>query len=379
MLKNLLKNSLILIIGLTLSFALLEGLLRVFQPIEYRVKGDKIKLPRDKNYQFINDKTDKLDKIIYTTRNHAGFRGEAPPTDFADCLSIIAVGGSTTECLLIPDGKTWCDILAKKLQRHYKPVWVGNGGLDGTSTYGHLVFLKDYIIKMHPKVVLFLVGANDIGLGTHSADDLKHLKKPSSGWLASCWERLINHSEVLGYAINFYRYSKATRMGLVHAILNFAELPQVEIPPEKVRALLQEHQETYLKPYAQRLIKLIEICRQNSIEPVFITQPTVFGDLIDPATGADLGKAISWSWNGKTTWEILELYNETLRTTAGQHHVFVIDLAREMPKSTEFFYDNYHFTNIGCQQVAAIIDKHLEPFLAERYSQYLLRNHAANY
>lgn len=374
MLKNLLKNSLMLIIGLTLSFALLEGLLRVFQPIEYRVKGNKIKLPRDKNYQFINDKTDKLDKIIYTTRNHAGFRGKAPPTDFADCLSIIAVGGSTTECVLIPDGKTWCDILAKKLQGHFKPVWLGNGGLDGTSIYGHLVFMEDYIIKMHPKVVLFLVGANEIGLGTYRADDLNHLKKPITGWLASSWEKLINASEVLGYAINFYRYSKAKRMGLVHPILDFPRLEQVDIPPEKEQALLEEHNDKYLQPYGARLTRLIELCREHSIEPVFITQPMVFGDLIDPFTGTDLAKAA----NGKVIWKILELYNGVVRNTAQQHQVYVIDLAKEMPKSTEYYYDTYHFTNAGCQQVAGIIDKHLAPFLAKKFPQYAVIKQAFN-
>ncbi len=74
-------------------------------------------------------------------------------------------------------------------------------------------------------------------------------------------------------------------------------------------------------------------------------------------------------------WKLLELYNGVMRETARQHHVLVIDLAREMPKSTEYYYDTYHYTNAGCQQVAAIIDKHLEPFLAERYPQYLVSNH----
>lgn len=373
--RSISKNVLAIFIGITLSFVLLEGLLRVFEPIEYRVKGNKIKLPRDKKYQFSNDKTDKLDRVIFSSRNHMGFRGEVPPPNFPEALTIVAIGGSTTECVLISEGKTWCDLLAAKLKTRFNPVWLGNGGLDGMSTYGHIIFVEDYIIKLKPKVALFLVGANEIGLGTYRADDLNHLKKPILGFLAAGWEKFINDSEVMDYAINFYRYYKAKRMGLVHPILNFAELPHVEIPPEKVQALLREHKEKYLRPYAQRLTKLIELCRQNGIEPVFLTQPAVFGNLIDPVTGADLAKAASWRVNGATLWQILELYDDVVRHTAAQQQVFVIDLARELPKTTAYFYDTYHFTNAGCQQVAAIIAQHLEPWLAEKYPQYAVQIH----
>jgi lysophospholipase L1-like esterase len=378
LLRNVGKNILSILIGISISFVLFEGLLRIFQPIEYRVKGNKIKLPKDKKYHFINDKTDQLDKVISTSWNHMGFRGEMPPKNFSEYLTIIAIGGSTTECTVISDGKTWCDLLAGKIKEKFRPVWLGNGGLNGMSTYGHIISMEDYIIKIKPKVALFLVGANDIGLRTYRAEDLDHFKKPDTGWLASSWEKLMNQSEVLGYAINFYRYSKAKRMGLVYPILDFPHLKQVDVSPEQEQGVLREHQEKYLKPYAQRLRKLIELCRENGIEPVFITQPAVFGDLIDPATGTDLGKVEFWAWNGKVLWEILELYNGVLRDICRQQHVYVVDLAREMPKSTEYFCDSYHFTNAGCQRVAEIISRHLSEFLIEKYPQYALNKNSPN-
>jgi lysophospholipase L1-like esterase len=373
-LRNTGKNILAIFIGITLSFVLLEGLLRIFQPIEYRVKGNKIKLPRDKKYKFTNDKTDKLDKVISVSWNHMGFRGELPAKNFSEYLTIITLGGSTTECTLISDGKTWCDILAKKLKSRFSPIWLNNGGLNGTTTFGHIIFMEDYIVKIRPKVILFLVGANDFGLLAPWEYDRQHLKKPVTSWLASGWEKLIQESEVLDYALNFYRYSKAKRMGLTHPILDFPHLKHVEISPEKEQASLREHQEKYLKAYAQRLTRLIELCRENGIEPVFITQPAVFGDLIDPSTGTDLAKAESWSWNGKVLWEILELYNDTVRITAAQHQAYMIDLAKEMPKNTKYYYDTYHFTNAGCQQVAEIINQRLVPFLEKKFPQYAVSN-----
>jgi lysophospholipase L1-like esterase len=366
------KNIVAILIGISLSFVLLEGLLRIFQPIEYRVKGNKIKLPRDKKYHFINEKSEKLDRVVSTSWNHVGFRGEMPPKKFSEYLTIIAVGGSTTECTVISDGKTWCDLLAGELKEKFRPVWLGNAGLNGMSTYGHIISMEDYLIKIKPKVVLFLVGANDIGMSTYRDGDRDHFKKPVTGWLASRWEKLLNRSEVLDYVINFTRYFRAKRMGLIHPVLDFRLLKHVDVSPEEEHRVLREHQEKYLKPYAQRLRKLIALCRENGVEPVFITQPAVVGDLLDPITGTDLGKIESGNWNGKELWEILELYNDVLRETCRQHHVFLIELAREMPKSTEYYCDTYHFTNAGCKRVAAIISKHLSKFLAAKYPQFAL-------
>ncbi len=182
-LRNLAKNSLAILLGLAISFLLLEGLLRVFQPIEYRVRGDKLKLPRDKKYQFSNAETDKFDRLITTSRNHLGFRGEMPPKDFAGSISIVAVGGSTTACEMISDGKTWCDLLAARLKSRFGRVWLNNAGLDGTSTYGHLVLMEDYLIKLRPQVVLFLVGANEIHTKDHTSHDLEFLRKSQAGFL----------------------------------------------------------------------------------------------------------------------------------------------------------------------------------------------------
>jgi lysophospholipase L1-like esterase len=360
--KVILKHLLAVVIGLGLSFILLEGLLRIFQPIEYRVRGNKIWLPQDRKYQFTNNKTDKLDKIIYNYRNHIGFRGEPPPKKFAEYLTIIAIGGSTTACEFISDNKTWCDLLAVKLKSKFKHLWLNNAGIDGHSTYGHLVLMEDYIIKIRPKVVLFLVGANEVGLETPRIYDTDQLKKPLTG-LFLLWDNLVNKSEVLNYSINFFRFSKAKKRGLTHTVWDFYKTNQIDIPENEVPQILLEQKQKYVKPYAERLNKLIEMCRQNSIEPVLITQPTVFGDLIDPTTGIDLGRTYAMGWNGKVFLQVLELYNDVMRKIAAEHHVGLIDLARKMPKRTDYYYDIFHFTNTGCQEVAEIIYQDLYPLL----------------
>jgi lysophospholipase L1-like esterase len=374
-LRFILKNTLALILGLTLAFMTLEILLRVAEPIEWRTKGSKIFLTRNRRFIFDNNKISKLDKVIYHSRNQIGFRGEPPPRNFNQILSILTVGGSTTECMYISDGKTWPDLLAGQLKGEFAPLWLNNAGLDGHSTFGHLVLLEDYLTKLKPKVILFLVGANDRRLTDYGALDKRAFKDPE----ASCRKLLIHHlaqySYVINYAINFQKYAKAVKWGLVHANIDFAKLPTRDVDNDRLNALLAEHRSLYLKPYAQRLQKLIAETKEHGIEPVLITQPMIYGNAIDPATGADLGRVDIGGINGKTSWEILKLYNEVLKQAASQNQVLLIDLAAAMPKSSRFFYDTFHFTNEGCQLVAEIIFTDLAPFLAEKFPQYLIVHH----
>jgi len=366
------KNVLAVFLGLTLALVALEILLRVFQPVEYRVRGNKITLTPYKNYIFKNNKIEKLDKVIYVSRNRMGFRGEPVSKDFGQSLTILTVGGSTTECIHISDGKTWPDILANKLKRRFKAVWLNNAGIDGHSTFGHLVLLEDYLIQLKPKVVAFLLGANDQYLKDYGALDRKYLKKPAATSWQALVDRLTWHSEVANYGVNLYRYALARRAGLVHADIDFARLKTIDVPDDRLKALLETHRGHYLKPYAQRLQKLIDLARGHGIEPVFITQPMIYGSVIDPVSGADLGRVDIGGISGKAAWEVLKLYNEVTAQVAAQNRVLAIDLANEMPKTSRYFYDTFHFTNEGCQAVAEVIFQHLAPFLAKKFPDYAI-------
>jgi lysophospholipase L1-like esterase len=372
--KTSLKNILALLLGLILAFAALEIMFRVVEPIEWRIRGDKIVLTRNRKFIFDNNKIAKLDKVIHYSRNQLGFRGEPPPRNLNQTLSILTVGGSTTECLCISDGKTWSDILAGKLKGEFAPLWLNNAGLDGHSTFGHLVLLEDYLIKLNPKVILFLVGANDRRLTDYCPLDKKSFKDPQAFNKRFIINTLAQYSDVINYAVNFKKYTKAVNLGLVHSNIDFAQLKTIDVDNKQLNAVFEEHRNLYLKPYAQRLQKLIDETREHGIEPVLITQPMIYGDVIDPVSGADLGRVDIGGTNGKTAWEILKLYNEVLTKVASKNQVLLIDLATAMPKSSYYFYDTFHFTNEGCQLVAEIIFEKLTPFLSQKFPQYVMGN-----
>jgi hypothetical protein len=51
--------------------------------------------------------------------------------------------------------------------------------------------------------------------------------------------------------------------------------------------MLQAYETDSLPFFAQRLEKLVKICRDHGIEPVFLTQPTLYGPGLDPVTGVN--------------------------------------------------------------------------------------------
>ncbi|RJQ21534.1 MAG: hypothetical protein C4560_03510 [Nitrospiraceae bacterium] len=378
-LKNISQNLLMILLGTIMSFIAAEIFLRIYNPFAFRVKGDKIVLSANEKYIVKNENATKLDKTIMLHTNSLGFRGEEPPDDFDKHLTTVTIGGSTTECSLLTEGKTWTDVLGKHLQKAFRNIWINNAGLDGHSTYGHVVMMEDYVAELKPDNVLFLVGINDEGNNEKGRDfeDDKTILKDEAYFMSlkGIGRALSNNSEFFAVLLNFYRYYMATVVGVDHNTeLDLNRSLVLELPEEVKQRAIEKHKK-FLKSYEMRILKLIRISRSNGIEPVFITQPALYGNVIDPVTNIDLAIIYKRSEeNGALAWERLELYNDVVRQTGEKENVLVIDLAREMPKDSRYYYDFSHYTNEGAEKVAEIIFNSLCPFYTKKYSGFLVKD-----
>lgn len=344
------KNSIAFLIGLIIASVLLEIFLNFYNPFPFRVQGNEIILPVNQEFAISNEDNPKLDKEVIHTKNSLGFRGEELPEYFEKYLSMITVGGSTTECFNLNDGKDWPALLQKKLEEKYDHVWINNAGFNGHSTFGHLILLNDYISKVKPKYVLYLVGCNDVGRDDLNKFDQMHIKSEYLSWRN--W--IYKNSELAGLVINIIRTYNAYSNRLAPGYLKFEEAPTVEMSEREIENEV-EKQEEYLRGYRSRLNTVVENTRKWEMEPILITQPCALGEGIDPKTGVDLEKIKVCGMHGKTYWQILEQYNEVTRKIGMRTNTMVIDLANKLPKNTIYFYDCLHFTNTGSEKVAEII------------------------
>jgi lysophospholipase L1-like esterase len=367
---NLVKTLGVFLAGCLVALVMLEALLRVYNPLEIRFRPDRIVLPVNKRYIFNNSgKFTKLPPTTKHTKNSLGFRGAPPPRDFQDYLTIITIGGSTTECFYLSDGRTWPDLLGQNLSREFNRVRIDNAGLDGATTYRHLILMEDYVVKLRPKVVLFLIGINDVGAG-----DIAAAEKRRGHDLQHRWHALLYRSEVYALGQNLYRYFVAQSRGLHHTQVDLKTAGALEhLPSGTASRLLQDYQINSLPFFAARLEKLVKVCRDHGIEPVLITQPTLYGPGVDPVTGEDLEKIKVGDYNGRLMFQAIDLYNGVTRQVANKDGVLLIDLARELPRDSALYYDYLHYTEPGAAAVAGIVDRHLAPWLARRFPSFRTR------
>ena len=345
-----------LLIGSAFALLVLEAFLHLYHPFAVTVKHNDIVLPANRVFVFENTHIGQLDRHITCTKNRMGFRGPAPPADLSAHTSILAVGGSTTECRLLNDGHDWPTLTGQKLQCHFPKgkIWMNNAGLDGHSTFGHLILLKNYLCTMHPDYLLFLTGINEMGRDDLFAEDQAIVLSHSF----SLTDWLKKNSETIVLANNIYRSIKAFRVDLAHGNLNLNKCNTFIPRPVQVDSLFAAHR-PYISAYKNRLETLVGHTIACGARPVLMTQPLLFGNATDPATGVNLATVKTKFFNGKTYWQLLQRYNDATRHLARQMKLPLIDLARQMPKDSRYFYDAMHFTNDGSEKVSDIVYKDL--------------------
>jgi lysophospholipase L1-like esterase len=345
-------------------FVLLEICLRIYNPFHLRLKGDKIVLPVNQKATITNHINPKLDSLIVNTRNSLGFRGPEPPPDWKNALTILTVGGSTTECHFLNDDRTWPFLLSRKLSDSFGNCWLNNAGFDGHSTYGHQVLVNDFIKKLKPSVVLFLTGINDV----ETSGPLFHDKMNTRGAYPDLRHYIFENSEVLNLLLNLARGWRAQKFNNTTNSMLVLDSGSRRVIPDAVMDKRLAAQKPWLAAYRERLGNLADTCTRYQILPVFITQPDQFGPGTDPLTGANLELfPLEDSLNGGLLWRMLEEYNEVTRSLCREKGIPLIDLAHSMPKNSLYFYDMSHFSNQGAEKVAALINTDLQPILRQRF------------
>lgn len=361
-------NIIAALFGLILSFLILEIFLRFYNPFGFRIKSDKIVLYPYKKYLMENSSLRGVDSTIKHTRNSLGLRGPNPPADFASALTVVAVGGSTTEGFYLSDGKTWPERLSEKLSVEFPGIWINNAGLDGQSSYGHIVFTRDYLSKLKPKIAVFYCGLNDVGLSAMNRYD-SSLTGEGDSLPKKLLRFLTSKSEVFSTAANLYLYFSSRKAAITHGNLNPLKAERRHLSRSEIKSLL-DTEKNKVKDYGSRLSELVRICRGNGIEPVFISQSSLCSAGKDISTGVEMGGISLENKFGscEAFGEILSLYNNKMHETAIAEKVFFIDAASMMPKDSSLYYDLFHFNNAGADIFAQKISGPFSTFLKKKYN-----------
>lgn len=297
------------------------------------------------------------------TTNKWGFRGEEPPREWDEYLTIVTIGGSTTANYYLDDSLTWSNVLQQGLRRIDPDVWVGNAGIPRHSAETHALFVKEVLSSIRPDIALFLVGINDMGPFLRGSPSYME-RLPDSGMRPWLFRRSLILQ--LLYRIKKTRIEGAEVItGTVDPYYREEELTVEEEPlPDDLHDILREPDF-----YKDRIRTIISECRSLDILPVFMTQPILYDE---SEHWRGVLACQMWSGEGQipisaaTYWRMLQVLNSDLREVCREENVEVIDLASRMPSSEEYFYDNMHMTERGAELAGTIAFEQISEYLIEK-------------
>jgi hypothetical protein len=297
---------------------------------------------------------------IYTAAGAVRFRTDArsallaasaPAHDRFDRGVAVALGGSTTECALVPEGQRWPDLL---------PQPAVNFGVSGNTSMHSLRSLVA-LLPLLPRRVYVMHAYNDLLALTRRGDaldlaayesgslDLYAAERPT-GWVGqSRLFRLLTHlrGELVG------RFYLAHYQALVAA-----QSVQPWLEERDFEQLLALVPSALLPQRTVILEEMARLCAAANVELLLLTQPHAYAAA--GLEGPDLRTSFVWREHRLTFAQcarLLDAVNDHTRSVGDRLGVRVVDVARGLAGRdvSSLFYDQVHYTPEGCRVLADLL------------------------
>jgi len=291
--------------------------------------------------------------------DHLGFRHVNDVNyDNPDSFRVFTIGGSTTEEIYVDDKETWSALLQNHLyDAGLKQAEVINTGVSGIRAEHHLQ-TQNYVSKMYPDLLIFLVGANDwnqkikTSLGSRKiisrANDSRWFPKLHSSLLFLAAHNLKNFI-LTRSSFNANELQVKDDRGDYYSRQNDSLNRSI-----KVSMVFESVDELY-----QKFMSLIvENCKTSSYECMFVTQPSAYQINISPELKKRLWMTPpneDYTLDLNSLINISTLYNDWLLEFGNSEGISVCDLNKKIQPSTKYFYDDVHFNEQGSIKVAAVV------------------------
>jgi lysophospholipase L1-like esterase len=367
------------LVSLVLVMALVEAASRVLLPNLYFVWPP--------NFSMVFDAGSNIAGVQFPSQltiNSQGMRGD--PLDGSHTYRVLAIGGSTTICVYLDDERVWPKRVQSRLNDALgaETVWVGNAGRPGHMTTEH-VLQVEALLSQHPEIdaVMLLIGVNDL---------IRHLPKANR---PDRIEPPKDPKRALRMAFSFYpgwdddtTWYKRNIVARVWQMANWhpwGSGDSKQLRPEDAKgefvAMMRDFRQNAsgFRPqlpdlqsgraaYAERVNQIVDITQRAGVDVLLMTQPVLWRSGLSTEEnkllwggGPPLGKfrkgAVYYSVEALA--DGMQLYNETLLAVCKARGIRCLDLASVIPRTTEVFYDDAHFTEFGSDLVSEVVTAHL--------------------
>ena len=360
----------------------------IFGDYLYESKLGKLNLIRNRTIVYdLNGIYSSNQSAVYK-RDKFGLRGfYTSPSE----ITILTLGGSTTDQRFVSEGLTWQDQMRKIWLNHNLDLQVVNAGVDGQSTYGHIknfTWWFPHIPNLKPKFILAYIGINDLfgNVGTKwdaiedASQYLKTLPAEEVNQLPELKEMAATSENSTPLWLWFKKNSALVTLyrkiiGIIQAQkvkLNHGRGFQRTMANWTTKPKLKEYfplVEKDLSAFHLRLKMLIAEIKKLKARPIIVTQPANYymkknGQIYgfnDPNFFFK-DKEVS----GVDIYYLLQLFSiAAIEECSADSDCIGIDGFENFNLTPLDYYDNVHNTPSGARKIAEVLINKLTPFVRE--------------
>lgn len=315
--------------------------------------------------------------------NSLGLRGDDLGSEHT--YRILALGGSTTQCLYLDQAEAWPqqlqDLLGERLASRGR-IWVGNAGKAGRRLPEHRLQLEHLLPAIEDlDAVVMLLGAND--LNRRLNEDAHYRPADPS--------RPEEREALLERAFDVYPRHHALVPPRRTALWQLVDRAVQRVEIRRHWQMIQDRRGTHyqlwrerraqasrirdglpdlgtaLEAYRSDLEAVRDLTGRFGVRVVFLTQPHVYREDLPE----ELSRLLWMGWVGERQTErgqeyysagalsrAYEAFNDALRRFCRETGSECLDLEPVLPKDTRSFYDDIHFNEGGALRVARAVAEH---------------------
>jgi len=280
-------------------------------------------------------------------------------------VTIVFLGGSTTECLYVEEEKRFPYLVGRFLEQRNLKVNSYNGGVAGNDTLHSMNVLINKVFRFHPDIVVIM----------HNINDLSVLMGQKTYWHnISTRGVIIEETPTFAFTSALRQLKNKLIPNLYIKTRNFVnrmKLLQKEerefarcasLPTEKEKSVM-------INNFGSNLQSLIYLCRARNITPVLMTMESRLTENPNNIVKGGAGNLPPMSDEEyESTRKLFFAFNETIRDVGKKNNILVIDLAKKIPQEPQYIYDVIHFTDYGSESAAKIIAGELKPYMGKKVS-----------
>lgn len=293
--------------------------------------------------------------------NRHGFRGEEIDRDKPEgTFRIFLLGGSTVLSGRVDYEKSHARLLEVALRGSpgEAQIQVLNAGTQWHTTQHSLIKYLFKIRDFEPDLVIVWHGINDLyrsfspprfARGEYRAD-YSHFNGPIARLLFEYSERPTPVSSVLKESL------------LLESVFPHSTFYSDFYEPENDIEYIAVNEFPSLTAFARNMRELARVTRNDGVPLVLATQPSLYREDLSEEDRATLIFAKTFCVNDAGQAPDLEsmtagltLFNDTVREIAVEDGIPLLDLESMVPKTSEYFVDDVHYTEAGNALVAQLV------------------------